>query len=100
MISLFPVLYKEGPPFFHGSYSVVVKFTDSEGKPVDNYSDQRQFTWTTLAGLKRITEHVGKVMEPELEIHEKCCNFFIFKNGYCWDICFVPHCLQLSMAQT
>ena len=64
MISV-SVLYKDGPPFYHGSYSVVVKFVDAEGKPVEGYEEQRQFSWTSLAGLKRITEHVGKVGLPQ-----------------------------------
>ena len=55
------MLYKDGPPFYHGSYSVVVKFVDEEGKQVEGYGEQRQFSWMSLAGLKRITEHVGKV---------------------------------------
>ena len=59
------MLYKDGPPFYHGSYSVVVKFVDAEGKPVEGYEEQRQFSWTSLAGLKRITEHVGKVGLPQ-----------------------------------
>lgn len=54
------LLYKDGPPFFHGSYSVVVKHLDSDGQSVDGFENQRQFSWMSLAGLKRITEHVGK----------------------------------------
>jgi tRNA-splicing endonuclease subunit Sen2 len=72
------VLYKDGPPFFHGSYSVVVNFVDADGKPVEGFGQQRHFTWTSLAGLKRITEHVGKVgLQPLL---------FLYKIIVCYKI--------------
>ena len=62
---LFSVLYRIGPPFFHGSYSVIVRpvhegsFTD-----VEEYTD-RKLTWTTFCGLHRVTEHVAKVSGTE-----------------------------------
>ncbi|GFO28915.1 tRNA-splicing endonuclease subunit sen2-like [Plakobranchus ocellatus] len=59
------ILYKEGPPFYHGSYSVVVQCvregsllpcTRREGYRLDH----RHLNWISLAGLNRITEHVAK----------------------------------------
>ncbi|GFS08751.1 tRNA-splicing endonuclease subunit Sen2-like [Elysia marginata] len=59
------ILYREGPPFYHGSYSVVVQCvqegsllpcTRREGYPLDH----RHLNWISLAGLNRITEHVAK----------------------------------------
>ena len=62
------VLYRDGPPFYHGSYSVVVKMVDDQGRPLLGHGQQRQFSWTLLAGLKRITEHVGKVQGGSLRL--------------------------------
>jgi len=49
------VLYKQGPPFYHASYSVVVKQVDC-----DFYS-QIFTSWTSLAALSRVTQQVSKV---------------------------------------
>ncbi|CAG5124479.1 unnamed protein product [Candidula unifasciata] len=59
------VLYREGPPFYHGSYSVVViAVKDSTLLPVSTRGglllDNRKLNWVSLAGLNRITEHVAK----------------------------------------
>ncbi|XP_060069988.1 tRNA-splicing endonuclease subunit Sen2-like isoform X2 [Ylistrum balloti] len=54
------ILYKVGPPFYHGSYSVVVKMINQEDAPEVNGVRGRDFSWITLAGLNRITEHVAK----------------------------------------
>lgn len=52
------IIYKEGPPFYHGSYSVIVKMVrDEDLKEVDNLPT---LTWTQIAGLNRLTEHVAK----------------------------------------
>ena len=63
-VSLFlslSVLYKDGPPFYHASYSVMVRLVndDLDDDPSD---ENRTMTWTSLAGLNRMTEQVGKVM--------------------------------------
>ncbi|XP_033727406.1 LOW QUALITY PROTEIN: tRNA-splicing endonuclease subunit Sen2-like [Pecten maximus] len=57
------ILYKVGPPFYHGSYSVVVKMIDEEEMhvvPEVAGVKGRDFSWISLAGLNRITEHVAK----------------------------------------
>ncbi|XP_062621253.1 tRNA-splicing endonuclease subunit Sen2-like [Saccostrea cucullata] len=51
------IIYKEGPPFYHGSYSVLVKMVDENLAEEEN---SRTLTWTQLAGLNRLTEHVAK----------------------------------------
>lgn len=57
----FAVIYKEGPPFYHGSYSVIVKMVrDDDLKEEDNLPT---LTWTQIAGLNRLTEHVAKVSQ-------------------------------------
>ena len=60
-VIFFSVLYRIGPPFYHGSYSVIVR-TVHEGSlaEVEEYTD-RKLTWTTFCGLHRVTEHVAKV---------------------------------------
>lgn len=55
------VIYKEGPPFYHGSYSVIVKMVrDDDLKEEDNLPT---LSWTQIAGLNRLTEHVAKVSQ-------------------------------------
>ncbi|XP_069106209.1 tRNA-splicing endonuclease subunit Sen2-like [Argopecten irradians] len=57
------ILYKVGPPFYHGSYSVVVKMINEEDMhtiPEVTGVKGRDLSWTCLAGLNRITEHVAK----------------------------------------
>lgn len=52
------IIYKEGPPFYHGSYSVIVKMVrDDDLKEEDNLPT---LSWTQIAGLNRLTEHVAK----------------------------------------
>lgn len=60
------VIYKEGPPFYHGSYSVIVKMVrDDDLKEEENLPT---LTWTQIAGLNRLTEHVAKVSQLQLPI--------------------------------
>lgn len=53
------VLYKDGPPFNHSTYSVIVKHVKDQG--LRDVRGQRQFTWSSLAALNRVTTTVGKV---------------------------------------
>ena len=55
------MIYKEGPAFYHGSYSVIVKMVVDEEMMEDPRYQTRDLTWTNLAGLNRLTEQVGKV---------------------------------------
>ncbi|OWF38859.1 tRNA-splicing endonuclease subunit Sen2-like [Mizuhopecten yessoensis] len=57
------ILYKVGPPFYHGSYSVVVKTINEEevnAVPEVTGVEGRDFSWISLAGLNRVTEQVAK----------------------------------------
>ncbi|XP_071804336.1 uncharacterized protein [Asterias amurensis] len=49
------VLYKHGPPFYHGSYSIIVKMV-TEG----SWDTSDPLTWPALSGMDRITETVAK----------------------------------------
>ncbi|KAK3594836.1 hypothetical protein CHS0354_002887 [Potamilus streckersoni] len=54
------ILYRVGPPFYHGSYSVIVRTVFANTlQEVPQFTD-REFTWTTLSGFNRATEHVAK----------------------------------------
>ncbi|KAL3889464.1 hypothetical protein ACJMK2_001808 [Sinanodonta woodiana] len=54
------ILYRVGPPFYHGSYSVIVRTVFANTlQEVRQFTD-REFTWTTLSGFNRATEHVAK----------------------------------------
>ncbi|KAG8181814.1 hypothetical protein JTE90_001469 [Oedothorax gibbosus] len=52
------VLYKDGPPFYHSTYSVIVKAVKEQGLREER--GQRQFTWGSLLALNRVTNTVGK----------------------------------------
>lgn len=54
------LIYKEGPAFYHGSYSVIVKMVVDEVMTEDPRYQTRDLTWTNLAGLNRLTEQVAK----------------------------------------
>ncbi|GAB6028980.1 tRNA-splicing endonuclease subunit Sen2 [Chamberlinius hualienensis] len=48
------ILYKEGPPFYHASYSVMIQLDD------ENNHINENLTWPSLAGLNRLCERVAK----------------------------------------
>ncbi|XP_052085458.1 tRNA-splicing endonuclease subunit Sen2-like [Mytilus californianus] len=54
------IIYKEGPAFYHGSYSVIVKMVLEDSLEEDPKYHTRDLTWTNLAGLNRLTEQVAK----------------------------------------
>ncbi|KAI8496842.1 tRNA-splicing endonuclease subunit Sen2 [Branchiostoma belcheri] len=57
------VLYRKGPRFYHSSYSVVVQTVDRDRlAPSRGLSCCR--SWQLLAGMDRITQHVGKSDRP------------------------------------
>ena len=56
------VLYKQGPPFYHAAYSVVVKQVDCDFSPSSSSAAADvSASWTSLAALNRITQQVAKV---------------------------------------
>ncbi|XP_076084588.1 tRNA-splicing endonuclease subunit Sen2-like isoform X2 [Mytilus galloprovincialis] len=54
------IIYKEGPAFYHGSYSVIVKMVWEDSLEEVPQYHTRDLTWTNLAGLNRLTEQVSK----------------------------------------
>lgn len=54
------LIYKEGPSFYHGSYSVIVKMVMEGSLIADPKYPDRDLSWTSLAGLNRLTEQVAK----------------------------------------
>ena len=59
-VFFFLVVYKDGPPFYHSSFVVIVKYIE-EGASSDNSSDSNPFTWTTLVLQNRVAEQCSKV---------------------------------------
>lgn len=54
------MLYKQGPPFYHASYIVLVEVIDkSTLRRIPGL--QRSLSWTRLMGLNRVGESAGKV---------------------------------------
>ncbi|ELT97158.1 hypothetical protein CAPTEDRAFT_222272 [Capitella teleta] len=54
------LLYKKGPPFYHGTYTVVVQAVSNDDCSPLPQLTPRNFSWTSLACLNRITEQVNK----------------------------------------
>ncbi|XP_029155907.1 tRNA-splicing endonuclease subunit Sen2 isoform X2 [Nylanderia fulva] len=52
------LLYKEGPPFFHASYIVIVEVADADSLIIDPLS--MRSTWNSLFGLERLSETAAK----------------------------------------
>ncbi len=54
------ILYRDGPPFNHSSYSVMIKtVNDLDLKPDPKY-DREVLTWRSLSAFNRVTEQVNK----------------------------------------
>ncbi|XP_014678120.1 PREDICTED: tRNA-splicing endonuclease subunit Sen2-like [Priapulus caudatus] len=51
-------LYKKGPPYYHSTYSVIVKYID--GATMEHIGNEQPSSWKALAALDRITQQVGK----------------------------------------
>jgi len=56
----FLVLYKEGPPFFHASYIVIVEVVDADSLVIESTLSTRS-TWDSLFRLQRLSETAAKV---------------------------------------
>ncbi|XP_068705335.1 tRNA-splicing endonuclease subunit Sen2-like [Montipora foliosa] len=57
------VLYKEGMPFYHSSYSVIVQMVESDHLDVVKSNANllcRQLTWPQLCGVNRVSGHSAK----------------------------------------
>ncbi|XP_014209807.1 tRNA-splicing endonuclease subunit Sen2 [Copidosoma floridanum] len=54
------VLYKEGPPFYHSSYIVIIDVLDAVTFKRIESKVARNITWNKFIGLERLAEAVGK----------------------------------------
>lgn len=56
------VLYKQGPPFYHASYIVIVDILDGDTLVTDQSKCMHKLTWNSLLGLERLSETAAKVI--------------------------------------
>lgn len=56
------VLYKQGPPFYHASYLVLIDNLSADTFTRKTDLPQRSFDWSSLIGLNRLTETAAKVL--------------------------------------
>ncbi|XP_046746967.1 tRNA-splicing endonuclease subunit Sen2 [Diprion similis] len=54
------LLYKQGPPFYHASYIVIVEVLDADTLITDDKKTTRKMTWKKLFGLDRLSETAAK----------------------------------------
>lgn len=74
------VLYKQGPPFYHASYIVIIDILDGDALVTDQNKCMRKLTWNSLLGLERLSETAAKVIHNLL--NNLLNNFFIIKYIY------------------
>lgn len=55
------MLYKEGPPFYHASYIVIIEVADADSLVIDPTMSSRSITWNNLFGFERLSETAAKV---------------------------------------
>ena len=56
------MLYKQGPPFYHASYIVIIDILDGDTLVTDQSKCMRKLTWNSLLGLERLSETAAKVI--------------------------------------
>ncbi|KAG7196689.1 hypothetical protein KM043_016021 [Ampulex compressa] len=54
------LLYKQGPPFFHASYIVIVEIVGADSLIKDSTRSLQSMTWNKLLGLERLSETAAK----------------------------------------
>ncbi|KXJ11368.1 tRNA-splicing endonuclease subunit Sen2 [Exaiptasia diaphana] len=54
------VIYKEGMPFYHSSYSVIVQVADQDSLEPVMTDVCTPYTWAGATGLNRVSEHAAK----------------------------------------
>ena len=54
------LLYKQGPPFYHASYIVIVDVLDGDSSIRHESKSLRKSTWNNLLGLERLSETAAK----------------------------------------
>ncbi|XP_015599327.1 tRNA-splicing endonuclease subunit Sen2 [Cephus cinctus] len=54
------LLYKQGPPFYHASYIVILEVLDADTLIRNEKKTMRSMTWNNLFGLHRLSETAAK----------------------------------------
>ncbi|XP_076755268.1 tRNA splicing endonuclease subunit 2 [Xylocopa sonorina] len=54
------LLYKQGPPFYHASYIVLIDILDGDTLVRDQSKSMHKFMWNNLLGLERLSETAAK----------------------------------------
>ncbi|XP_076233210.1 tRNA splicing endonuclease subunit 2 [Calliopsis andreniformis] len=54
------LLYKQGPPFYHASYIVLIDVLDGDSLIRDQNKSMHKSTWNSLLGLERLSETAAK----------------------------------------
>ncbi|XP_054007746.1 tRNA-splicing endonuclease subunit Sen2 [Hylaeus anthracinus] len=54
------LLYKQGPPFYHASYIVIVDVLEADSLMRDQNKSMHKSTWNQLLGLDRLSETAAK----------------------------------------
>lgn len=54
------LLYKQGPPFYHASYIVIIEVIDADTLVLLPSKNMRNLTWNILLGLERLSETAAK----------------------------------------
>jgi tRNA-splicing endonuclease subunit Sen2 len=62
------VLYKQGPPFYHASYVVIIHVVDENFQKIEDMN-RRSMENRCLMGLNRLCETAGKVVIVLLVFH-------------------------------
>lgn len=62
MVTIILVLYKQGPPFYHASYIVIIDVVDADLLTLIPSKCIRKMTWSNLFGLDRLSESAAKVI--------------------------------------
>ncbi|XP_070533775.1 tRNA-splicing endonuclease subunit Sen2-like [Ptychodera flava] len=55
------IVYKQGPPFYHSTYSVLVSMVD-EATLLPCGPEERPLSWPVISGMNRVTEHAAKAL--------------------------------------
>ena len=77
------LLYKDGPPFYHATYSVWIRNHIKENKDHNRDISAEELDWTSLSGLNRVTESAGKELlivdileEKEMKVNKNTVSEF------------------------
>lgn len=77
------MLYKQGPPFYHASYIVIVDDLDGDTLIRNQSKSMNKLTWNNLLGLERLSETAAKVMYISIFILIIKSFIYIYNNFHC-----------------